>query len=119
MPAKNPPKIPPNMAVTIPPRIARIRNAGIDAKTHFTMSVTIDMKGIFTSVMTTLFVFSTATGSLLSWPGIHHLPGFRVRAKISSQFSGVEAPAWQGVETEEYQAYFEFSQRSQAEWIDV
>jgi hypothetical protein len=42
---------------------------------------------------------------------------FRVRAKISSQFLGVEAPAWQGVETQEYQAYFEFSQRSQAGWI--
>jgi hypothetical protein len=27
-------------------------------------------------------------------------------------------PGWQGVETQEYQAYFEFSQRSQAGWID-
>jgi hypothetical protein len=30
---------------------------------------------------------------------------------------GVEAPAWQGVETQEYLLYFKFSQRSQAGWI--
>jgi hypothetical protein len=30
---------------------------------------------------------------------------------------GVEAPDWQGVETQEYLLYFKFSQRSQAGWI--
>ena len=37
----------------------------------------------------------------------------RVREEISSQMSGVEAPSCQGEETQEYRAYFEFSQRSQ------
>jgi hypothetical protein len=30
---------------------------------------------------------------------------------------GVEAPDWQGVETQEYLLYFKFSQRSQVGWI--
>ena len=33
--------------------------------------------------------------------------------------SGVEAPGWEDVKKLEYQAYSEFSQRSQAECIDV
>jgi hypothetical protein len=58
----------------------------------------------------------TSTGP--NFPVFHdRVETIRVRAKISSQFSGVEAPAWQGVEMQEYQAYFEFSQRSQAGWI--
>jgi hypothetical protein len=32
-------------------------------------------------------------------------------------FMGVEAPDWQGVETQEYLLYFKLSQRSQAGWI--
>jgi len=39
---------------------------------------------------------------------------FRVRAKINSQILSVEAPAWQGVKVQEYLAYSELSQRSQA-----
>jgi hypothetical protein len=38
----------------------------------------------------------------------------RVRTKINSQILRVEAPAWQGAKVQEYQAYFELSQRSQA-----
>ena len=38
----------------------------------------------------------------------------RVHAKISSQILSVEAPAWQGAKVQEYQAYSELSQRSQA-----
>ena len=37
----------------------------------------------------------------------------RVRAEMSSQMSGVEAPSWQGEESQEYLAYSEFSERSQ------
>jgi len=29
----------------------------------------------------------------------------------------VEAPGWQGAKVQEYQAYFELSQRSQAGWM--
>jgi len=39
---------------------------------------------------------------------------FRVRAKINSQIFSVEAPAWQGAKAQEYQAYSELLQRSQA-----
>jgi hypothetical protein len=39
--------------------------------------------------------------------------------KLVRNFQAPIHPAWQGVETQEYQAYFEFSQRSQAGWIDV
>jgi hypothetical protein len=38
----------------------------------------------------------------------------RVRAIINSQILGVEAPGWQGVKEQEYQAYSELSQRRQA-----
>jgi len=38
----------------------------------------------------------------------------RVRAKINSQILRVAAPAWQGAKEQEYQAYSELSQRSQA-----
>jgi hypothetical protein len=38
----------------------------------------------------------------------------RVRAKINPQIFSVEAPAWQGAKEQEYQAYSELSQRSQA-----
>jgi hypothetical protein len=38
--------------------------------------------------------------------------------KISLQFPDVEAPAWKGVATQEYQAYFQFPRRSQAGWIN-
>ena len=38
----------------------------------------------------------------------------RVRATIDSQILSVEAPAWQGAKAQEYQAYSELSQRSQA-----
>ena len=38
----------------------------------------------------------------------------RVRAKINSQILSVEAPVWQGVKEQEYQAYSELSQRRQA-----
>jgi hypothetical protein len=38
----------------------------------------------------------------------------RVRTKINLQIFSVEAPAWQGAKEQEYQAYFELSQRSQA-----
>jgi hypothetical protein len=31
----------------------------------------------------------------------------------------VEAPGWQGVETQEYLLYFRLSQRSQAGWMSV
>jgi len=44
--------------------------------------------------------------------------GFRVRAKLSSQISSVEAPAWQGAKEQEYQAYSELSQRRQAGCIN-
>jgi hypothetical protein len=37
----------------------------------------------------------------------------RVRAKINSQILSVEAPGWQGVKAQEYQAYSELSQRRQ------
>jgi len=40
--------------------------------------------------------------------------GLRIRAKINSQILSVEAPAWQGAKVQEYQAYSELSQRSQA-----
>jgi len=42
------------------------------------------------------------------------LAKLRVRAKINSQFFSVEAPVWQGAKAQEYQAYSELSQRSQA-----
>jgi len=38
----------------------------------------------------------------------------RVRTKINSQILSVEAPGWQGVKGQEYQAYSELSQRRQA-----
>jgi DNA-directed RNA polymerase subunit RPC12/RpoP len=38
----------------------------------------------------------------------------RVLVKISSQIFSVEAPAWQGAKVQEYPAYSELSQRSQA-----
>jgi hypothetical protein len=38
----------------------------------------------------------------------------RVRATINSHILGVEAPGWQGVKEQEYQAYSELSQRRQA-----
>jgi hypothetical protein len=38
----------------------------------------------------------------------------RVRKKINSQILSVEAPDWQGVKEQEYQAYSELSQRRQA-----
>ena len=38
----------------------------------------------------------------------------RVRTTINSQILSVEAPAWQGAKAQEYQAYSELSQRSQA-----
>ena len=38
----------------------------------------------------------------------------RVRTKINSQILRVEAPGWQGVKEQEYQAYSELSQRRQA-----
>jgi len=41
--------------------------------------------------------------------------GLRVRAEISSQIFSVEAPGWQGAKVQEYQAYSELSQHSQAE----
>jgi hypothetical protein len=40
--------------------------------------------------------------------------GLRVRVKISSQIFRVEAPAGQGAKVQEYQAYCELSQPSQA-----
>jgi len=45
---------------------------------------------------------------------IDNQAGLRVRAKINSQIHSVEAPAWQGAKVQEYQAYSELSQRSQA-----
>jgi len=44
---------------------------------------------------------------------IHHIL-LRVREKINPQIFRVEAPAWQGAKAQEYQAYSELSQRSQA-----
>ena len=41
----------------------------------------------------------------------------RVREKINSQILSFEAPAWQGVKEQEYQAYSELSQRCQARYI--
>jgi hypothetical protein len=41
----------------------------------------------------------------------------RIRAKINSQILSVEAPAGQGAKAQEYQAYFELSQRRQAGYI--
>jgi hypothetical protein len=38
----------------------------------------------------------------------------RVRAEINSPILSVEAPGGQGVKVQEYQAYFELSQRRQA-----
>ncbi|CAB1059049.1 hypothetical protein D1BOALGB6SA_3807 [Olavius sp. associated proteobacterium Delta 1] len=38
----------------------------------------------------------------------------RVRAKINSQILSDEVPAWQGAKVQEYPAYSELSQRSQA-----
>ena len=38
----------------------------------------------------------------------------RVRTKINLQIFSVEAPAWQDAKEQEYQAYSELSQRSQA-----
>jgi len=38
----------------------------------------------------------------------------RVRAEISSQILSVDAPGWQGTKAQEYRAYSELSQRSQA-----
>jgi len=43
----------------------------------------------------------------------------KVRAEISSQIIRVEAPAWQGAKVQEYRAYSELSQRSQAGCIGV
>jgi len=43
----------------------------------------------------------------------------RVRAKINSQILSVEAPGWQGAKVQEYQAYSELSQRSQAGCISA
>jgi len=37
----------------------------------------------------------------------------RVRATISSQIFGVEAPGWQGAKVQAYREYAELSQRSQ------
>jgi len=42
----------------------------------------------------------------------------RVRAKICSQILSVEVPVWQGAKEQEYQAYSELSQRSQAGFIN-
>jgi len=38
----------------------------------------------------------------------------RVRVKINLQILSVEAPGWQGAKVQEYQAYSDLSQRSQA-----
>jgi len=50
-------------------------NAGIDARAHFTMSVTIDMNGIFTSVMTILFSIFMKAPLVLRLPEIQKFPG--------------------------------------------
>jgi len=53
-----------------------------------------------------------STGQKVVW-------ALRVRAEISSQIIRVEAPAWQGAKVQEYRAYSELSQRSQAGCIGV
>lgn len=59
-----------------------------------------------------LFLFQAI--NLFKWRSPVNQYYLRVRTKINSQILSVEAPAWQGAKAQEYQAYSELSQRSQA-----